>query len=180
MAIAKTPEPPRLPAIFDDPTRDPMPAPMFAPEPVITPTPAPARRRTVRTALFVLGIVNLPTTAETEPTPTPTPTPTPKVKPKPAPTPEPEPTPSATAVVAAPASTSAAPPAPADDIPKTQGRLVLKAPAGFRVFVDNKVVGETPAPVVVACGLRTVKVGSHGSEQKITVPCGGEIDVYAK
>ena len=67
----------------------------------------------------------------------------------------------------------------AEEVPDP-GRVIPKAPAGFRVFVDNKVVSETPAAAVVACGLRTVKIGSHGAEQKISVPSGGEIEVYAK
>ena len=43
------------------------------------------------------------------------------------------------------------------------------------MFVDGKVVGEGPGPFEVACGAHVVKVGSSGKEQKLDVPCGGEI-----
>jgi len=160
------------------------------------------RRRTVRTTLLVVAllllagaaaaslvvfeIVKLPGLTSSpagsasdrpeapKPKPKPKPTPTPEPTPTPTPAPTPTPTPSPKASVTTPPTTAAT------DLASTQGRLNLKAPAGFRVWVDGKVVGETPSPVTVACGPRTVKIGSHGSEQKLAVPCGGELDVYAK
>jgi serine/threonine-protein kinase len=46
-----------------------------------------------------------------------------------------------------------------------------------RIFVDERVVGQTPESVTVKCGTRTVKVGSAGKPQTVDVPCGGEISV---
>jgi len=198
MAIAQTPQPPPLQGIFEKEAPEPVPQPMFTPVDAaseLAHSRRIERRRAVRTSLLVVamlllafagaaslvvfGVVKIPGLSFDAPPPPPE-QPTPKSKPKAKPTAtpsiaEPAPTPPP---VASPAKPS--PPPPASDVPATQGRLVLKAPAGFRVWVDGKVVGETPNPLVVACGPRTVKVGSHGSEQKITVPCGGEIDVYAK
>jgi hypothetical protein len=58
------------------------------------------------------------------------------------------------------------------------GMGVLRTPpasTGRRVFVDGKVVGEGPGPFTLPCGVHTVKVGSAGKDQKLDVPCGGEI-----
>jgi hypothetical protein len=211
---APTPPPPPplppLPPIFDDPTRDPMPSPMFQTAPIdaasdLANSKRLERRRTTRTVLLILAclllagaaaaslvvldIVKIPGLSTAEPTPEPTPTPRPRPRPTPSaepsptvpasPSPSPSPSPEPAPTTATTPSTAATAPPPSD-IPQTQGRLVLKAPAGFRVWVDNKVVGETPTPVLVACGPRAVKVGSHGSEQKLVVPCGGELEVYAK
>jgi serine/threonine-protein kinase len=49
------------------------------------------------------------------------------------------------------------------------------APPGHRIFVDDRVVGETPTPITVKCGVHSVKVGSSGYRRTIDVPCGGEI-----
>lgn len=188
-----------LPAIFDDPTRDPMPAPLFTTSQTDAATDATraqrvSRRRATRTALLAIatvlllsaavgavvvsGIVTLPLgepAAATSAEPAP-----PKSKAAKSPSPT-------SSVSAAPASASVSasisPSVSASvvsDIPASLGRLVLRAPAGFRVFVDNKVVGNTPDPVLVLCGQRAVKIGSHGSTQQLAVPCGGELEVYAK
>jgi hypothetical protein len=50
-------------------------------------------------------------------------------------------------------------------------------PAGRRIFVDGRTVGQTPKSFMVKCGSRTVKIGSSGRRQVVDVPCGGEIDV---
>jgi eukaryotic-like serine/threonine-protein kinase len=49
--------------------------------------------------------------------------------------------------------------------------------AGHRVFVDGKVVGETPGPIQVRCGKRNVQVGSAGASRDVNVPCGGSVQV---
>lgn len=93
--------------------------------------------------------------------------------------------------VALPVATT--PPAPADDlelddvVPEaakagsaggasptgTTGVLrTFQAPDGRRVFVDGKVVGQTPLDVSVACGARMVQIGTHGAPVRVEVPCG--------
>lgn len=108
--------------------------------------------------------------------------------------PEPEPAASAPAIAAttepsASAPASSSPPVVASSsappvivgLGPTQGRLKTdKAPGGFRVFVDNRVAGNTPEPIVVPCGAHVVKVGSHGTPQNLFVPCGGELDVLPR
>jgi hypothetical protein len=49
--------------------------------------------------------------------------------------------------------------------------------AGHRIFVDRRVVGETPGSVLVPCGAHSVKIGSGGRALAIEVPCRGEIAV---
>ncbi len=48
---------------------------------------------------------------------------------------------------------------------------------GHRLFVDGLVVGETPNSALVSCGSHIIKVGRHGREQLINVPCGGAVDI---
>jgi hypothetical protein len=59
----------------------------------------------------------------------------------------------------------------------TQGIVKTPLSRGHRLFVDGRVVGETPTPVLVSCGAHTIKVGSAGREQLIDVPCGGGVTV---
>jgi hypothetical protein len=189
-----------LPAIFDDPTRDPMPAPIFTTSQIDAGTDAARAKRAESkrsivsvllvvgllalafgggAAVYFSGIIKLP---ETEPLSPADPAKHKKQKEAASASASAKPV----AVVAKPSvsasstSTEEVVDAGIPGIPGAMGRLVLKAPAGFRVFVDNKVVGNTPDPVLVVCGSRAVKIGSHGTTQQITVPCGGEIDVYAK
>jgi serine/threonine-protein kinase len=50
------------------------------------------------------------------------------------------------------------------------------APAGHRIYVDDRVVGETGStPIAVKCGVHAVKVGSSGYRRTVDVPCGGEL-----
>jgi hypothetical protein len=49
-----------------------------------------------------------------------------------------------------------------------------------RIFVDERVVGQTPESVAVKCGTRAVRLGSAGKAQSIDVPCGGEVLVGDK
>jgi hypothetical protein len=56
----------------------------------------------------------------------------------------------------------------------TQGTLKTSlTSAGHRLFVDGRVIGETPNPVLVSCGAHVIKIGGAGREQLIYVPCGG-------
>ncbi len=99
---------------------------------------------------------------------------------------------SATATASAPASAavtaSAAPSATASSAATTasvtppssnEGTIVAPAAAakGHRVLVDGRSVGDAPGPFTVRCGAHTIQLGSHGKEQKLTVPCGGELTV---
>jgi hypothetical protein len=96
---------------------------------------------------------------------------------------------------AAPSSSASAAPTPSTSAsgakvvatiasgPKPDGKTALlrtpPAGSGRRVFVDGKVVGEGPGPLVVPCGTHSIKVGSSGKVQTVDVPCGGDILVPA-
>jgi hypothetical protein len=72
----------------------------------------------------------------------------------------------------------AATPPSSPSSPSAQGIVdTAKAPRGHRIFVDGRVVGTTPGAVSVACGRRTVRIGSGGKPQTVDVPCGGTITV---
>jgi hypothetical protein len=45
------------------------------------------------------------------------------------------------------------------------------------VFVDGKVVGEGASTLQLACGPHKVRIGSHGAEQTLVVPCGGAVEL---
>ncbi len=63
-------------------------------------------------------------------------------------------------------------------IPPGTGLLVSEdAVVNRRIFVDDRVVGQTPKPVRVKCGLRAIRVGSSGVRRKVDVPCGGTVTV---
>jgi hypothetical protein len=58
------------------------------------------------------------------------------------------------------------------------GTVLLPAwTRGRRVFVDSHVVGEGPEPLRLRCGQHTLRLGSAGEEQTVTVPCGGAVHV---
>jgi serine/threonine protein kinase len=44
-----------------------------------------------------------------------------------------------------------------------------------RIFIEGRVVGESPGPVQVRCGTRSIQVGSAGVAKDVSVPCGGSI-----
>lgn len=46
-----------------------------------------------------------------------------------------------------------------------------------RVFLDGKVIGEGEGEFTVPCGDHTVRVGSAGQEEPVTVPCGGDVSL---
>jgi hypothetical protein len=80
------------------------------------------------------------------------------------------------------ASASAAPPPPTassgsgDD---TYGEITTSGAAanGHRVIVDGHSVGDAPGPFRVRCGSHTVQLGSAGTPQRVSVPCGGTLTV---
>jgi hypothetical protein len=48
---------------------------------------------------------------------------------------------------------------------------------GHRVWIDSKIVGQSPASFSVPCGPHSVRVGSHGASHRVDVPCGAEVVV---
>jgi hypothetical protein len=63
-------------------------------------------------------------------------------------------------------------------IEATKGTLSFPTAAnGHRIYIDGRVVGEPPAPIVVACGQHVVKVGSRGHARTMLIPCGESVDV---
>ena len=78
----------------------------------------------------------------------------------------PTPAPSATPSV----SVTAAP-------PSSVGTIRAADSGGHRVWIDGKLVGDTPKSYEVLCGNHVVRVGSGGQPQMVEVPCGGEVQV---
>jgi hypothetical protein len=65
-----------------------------------------------------------------------------------------------------------------ESIPTGMGLLTTSGSApGHRIFVDERIVGQTPHAVLVKCGAATVKIGSAGRTRSIDVPCGNEIAI---
>jgi hypothetical protein len=48
---------------------------------------------------------------------------------------------------------------------------------GHRVWIDERLVGESPGAFSVRCGSHAVRIGSAGVVQHVNVPCGGAADV---
>jgi serine/threonine-protein kinase len=101
------------------------------------------------------------------------------------PRPEPKPPPASAAPSEAPSSEGApmsAGPAATTPAPKVAGPgqgtiLTDSTSGGHRIFVDGRVVGESPSPAVVGCGSHSVQVGSAGTARTVVVPCGGSVRV---
>lgn len=57
--------------------------------------------------------------------------------------------------------------------------VLLMPPAAdsHRVYVDGRLAGVPPPPIVVGCGKHVVKIGSQGLEQTVIVPCGGSVSL---
>jgi hypothetical protein len=68
---------------------------------------------------------------------------------------------------------SASPPA----TPSTVGTVRAADSGGHRIWIDGKLVGNTPQAFEVSCGLHVIRVGSSGQPQMTEVPCGGEVEV---
>jgi eukaryotic-like serine/threonine-protein kinase len=88
--------------------------------------------------------------------------------------------PTATAVPtvnATPTSTATSAPM-TTTVPATSSSGTLdtsSARPNHRVWVDGRVVGQTPGVFSVRCGSRSVRVGSQGSLKTIDIPCGGTV-----
>jgi serine/threonine-protein kinase len=136
--------------------------------------PDRADRRATASASLPVVPVSAPVSALAPPAMAPPP----PVAPPPVTTPTPTPTPAPPSASPQP-STPSSPPPPA--VPEGMGMLVTTdAARGRRIFVDEKVVGQTPQSVAVPCGKHTVRLGSAGKPQSIEVPCAGEIVVGDK
>lgn len=166
-------EPLPLPPIVADPVVFPEPTFVAAPSPVVAaPEPVAKRRSGVAVIAAALATVLIVVVAVAmlrgnnveDPIPSPT---SPKTPAKADPAPSAKPTSSAPKVVAATAA-----PTP------TSGTLVTSPEsAGHRVYVDGKLIGDAPQRLELSCGEHAVRVGSKGSLQKVSVPCGEEIVV---
>ncbi len=51
---------------------------------------------------------------------------------------------------------------------------------GHRVFMDGRVVGQSPATLRVHCGKHEFRIGGNGLVQTVDVPCGGSVLVNPK
>jgi serine/threonine-protein kinase len=54
---------------------------------------------------------------------------------------------------------------------------VPPARAGHRVWIDGRLVGESPGRFRVSCGPHAVRVGSHGALRSVDVACGEDVGV---
>jgi hypothetical protein len=76
----------------------------------------------------------------------------------------------------APAS-AAAPAAPTvTDAPLFGTVTVPRSRAGHRVWIDGRLVGESPGNFRVSCGDHDVRVGSHGVVRRLAVACGESVE----
>ncbi len=128
---------------------------------------APSTTATASAQVTATEAPNLSATA----TATPTPSATASATPAPSTTASATPAPSATA-------TATAEPTTAPQAGAQEGILDTgTAASGRRVFVDGKVVGQTPLKQAIRCGPHRVKVGSSGTEKPVQIPCGGSVTV---
>jgi hypothetical protein len=201
------PEPKRspLPPPLPPPKPKAPPPPTAAPEPIAKPTPAaavstqrsaavdPPKRFSTGTALFVIASAALLTFAvvrgrEDEPKRVATPEPVVGATPtqsQVATEPPPPPPPTPVEVASASPSSSAAEPAVPDaavDAPfaVAADRSALDFPPGadgHRVYIDGRMVGQPPAPLVIPCGIHAIKVGSQGRTQNLLLRCGEHVRV---
>jgi hypothetical protein len=51
------------------------------------------------------------------------------------------------------------------------------APGDRRIWVNDKLVGQTGGNVKAPCGLHAVKIGSGGTPHDVMIPCGGTVAV---
>ena len=80
--------------------------------------------------------------------------------------------PSVTTDATAPAPSLARDAGPTDAGPKSAIVDTSSAAAGHRIFVDGKVVGETPQRVEVPCGKRTIQLGKGAPVRTLDLACG--------
>jgi hypothetical protein len=95
------------------------------------------------------------------------------VAPRPTPSASAAPAPSSTAAPSAPpAAPGGSAAAASQSSGSTPGVLVVPASAGVhRVWVDGKLVGQSPLKLPTTCGPHTVQVGSSGKPYSVDVPC---------
>ncbi|MGZ3422139.1 MAG: DUF4388 domain-containing protein [Polyangiales bacterium] len=104
------------------------------------------------------------------------PPPVPSAAPSPAPVPVPMP---AATTVPLPLPTSSESIAPIPSSPPPSGTTttgtVRATDPGHPVWIDGRLVGDSPHAFVVPCGAHVVRIGNAGQPQMTEVPCGGEI-----
>lgn len=153
-----------------------MPSPRPA-SPVAVTTPV-ARRRSSLAPLVVLlmavafgvafAAARWPLWSSTQPAPAATPFASPTVVASPSPSPSLSPTPSPSPSPVASSSLTT---------PSSVGTIRAADSGGHRVWIDGKLVGDTPQNYEVVCGNHVVRIGSAGQPQMIEVPCGGDVQV---
>ena len=74
-------------------------------------------------------------------------------------------------------SAAATPPSPSDSLATTGDLDTSAARPQHRIWVDGRVVGQTPGVFAVPCGRHAVRLGSGGSLQAVEIPCGGQVKV---
>lgn len=131
--------------------------------------PAPASAQVTSPAVVVAPAVPTSSPPSTAPVASATPAPpaSSAAEPSPAPSAAPAPTEEPSA------ASASGPPIPGD-------RGELRFPpyaAGHRIYVDGRVVGDGAQPAVVPCGSHSVRIGSAGTTQQVSVPCGDSITV---
>jgi hypothetical protein len=57
------------------------------------------------------------------------------------------------------------------------GTVRVVSRGSHRVWIDDRLVGESPGSFPIRCGQHSVRVGSAGTAKQVNVPCGGEVDV---
>lgn len=175
------PSPPPPPPVAFEPLPLPTPPspivaePVVVPEPAIVAAPEPAAKRRSRGAVLLasalvtvlLVVIAFAVVRGTNPSDAVPPKSSPKAAANAHPAPSAKPAASEPAI----AATAAAP-------PPSSGTLVTSPEsAGHRVYVDGKLIGDAPQRIELSCGEHAVRVGSKGSLQKVSVPCGEEIVV---
>jgi hypothetical protein len=92
------------------------------------------------------------------------------------------PPPPATAPPASSVQNAAPPPSahPAGVDARTCELDTSAARPGHRVFLDGRVVGETPRLLRVPCGGHELRMGSAGAAQHVVLPCGGTFKARSK
>jgi hypothetical protein len=56
------------------------------------------------------------------------------------------------------------------------GVVKVTTRGGHRVWIDDRLVGESPGAFTIHCGSHGLRVGSAGTVQRVNVPCGGEVE----
>jgi hypothetical protein len=73
-----------------------------------------------------------------------------------------------------------APPVPLPPAPEHATFATVTVPAsraGHRVWIDGRLVGQSPGTFHVSCGTHAVRVGSHGALRRVQVACAEDVEV---